>query len=141
MRVQWAKDFPQKKGEVYVRKLLIILAILLALSGCQSKQVRHLASDASLIKPGQTTRDEVKRYLGEPNGHRSISPGVEEYVYYEDLPGFMGHTPVISSWVDAAGYEMIIITLKDDLVTNCEFRTFSEADQEWVDDFTWEDVQ
>ena len=75
------------------------------------------------------------------NGRRTVSPGEVEYVYYEDLPGFMGHTPIVSSWVDAEGYEMIVITLKNNVVTSCEFRTFSEADQDWVDDFTWEEVK
>ena len=124
-----------------MRYFLMIVAVLLLLSGCQSKEVRHLASDASLIKPGVTTLNDVQVYLGEPNGHRRVSPVEVEYVYYEDLPGFMGHTPVISSWVDAEGYEMIVITLKNNVVTHCEFRTFSEADQDWIDDFTWEEVK
>ena len=127
--------------EVLVRHFFMIAAVLLLLSGCHSKEVRHLASDASLIKPGVTTLNDVQLYLGEPNGHRTVSPTEVEYVYYEDLPGFMGHTPMVSSWVDAEGYEMIIITLKDNVVTSCEFRTFSEADQGWVDDFTWEEVK
>lgn len=127
--------------EVLVRHFFMIVAVLLLLCGCHSKEVRHLASDASLIKPGVTTLKDVQLYLGEPNGQRRVSPVEVEYVYYEDLPGFMGHTPVVSSWVDGEGYEMIVITLKNDVVTHCEFRTFSEADQDWVDDFTWEDVK
>ncbi len=121
--------------------LFILLLLFVFLGGCYSKPVRHLASDAALIKPGQSTVNDVQRYLGEPNGHRTISPGVVEYVYYEDRPGFLGHTPLVGSWVDAEGYEMIIITLDKDLVTGCEFRTFNEADKAWVDDFTWEDVK
>ena len=124
-----------------MRHFLMIAFVVLLLSGCHSKEVRHLASDASLIKPGVTTLNDVQLYLGEPNGRRTVSPGEVEYVYYEDLPGFMGHTPVVSSWVDAEGYEMIVITLKNNVVTSCEFRTFSEADQDWVDDFTWEEVK
>ncbi|WP_028584978.1 hypothetical protein [Desulfogranum mediterraneum] len=124
-----------------MHKFLLILLVSLTLCGCQAKQVRHLASDASLIQAGRSTLNDVQRYLGTPNGQRTVSPGVVEYVYYEDQPGFLGHTPIMGDWVDPEGYEMIIITLKDQIVTNCEFRTFTEADQDWADDFTWEEVK
>jgi len=123
------------------RVLIYLLASLFLLSGCYTKQVRHLASDAALIKPGKSTRQDVLRYLGEPNGHRTVSPGVEEYVYYEDQKGSLGKMPVVGDWVDPDGYEMILVTLNGDLVSSCEFRVFNEADQDWVDDFTWEEVK
>ena len=63
------------------------LLLFLLLGGCQSKQVRHLASDASLIKPGQSTLQDVQRYLGEPDNRREVGPGVTEYVYYEESAG------------------------------------------------------
>ena len=77
--------------------LLMCIIISFLLGGCYSKQVRHLASDAALIKPGESTIKDVHKYLGEPNGHRSVSPGVVEYVYYEDRPGFFGNMPVLGS--------------------------------------------
>ncbi len=123
------------------RVFISLLAALLLLGGCYSKQVRHLASDAALIKPGQSTRQEVMRYLGEPNGHRTVSPGVEEYVYYEDQTGPFAKMPVVGSWVDPDGYEMILVTLDGDMVKSCEFRVFNEADKDWVNDFTWEEVK
>ncbi len=124
-----------------MRYIFSILFLCLLFTGCSSKQVRHLASDAALIKPGVSTKTDVRRFLGEPNGHRTVSPGVIEYVYYEEVPGLLGHTPVIGSWVDAEGYEMIVILMNNDVVTSCEFRTFSEKDREWLEDFTWEDVK
>lgn len=123
------------------RVLICLFAALFLLGGCYTKQVRHLASDAALIKPGQSSRQDVLRYLGEPNGHRTVSPGVEEYVYYEDRKGTLGTMPLVGSWIDPEGYEMILVTLDGDLVTGCEFRLFNEADQDWVEDFTWEEVQ
>ncbi len=123
------------------RMLIFLLASLFLLAGCYTKQVRHLASDAALIKPGQSSRQDVLRYLGEPNGHRTVSPGVEEYVYYEDRKGTLGTMPLVGSWIDPEGYEMILVTLDGDLVTGCEFRLFNQADQDWVEDFTWEEVQ
>ena len=125
-----------------MRQALFVLCILLfLLGGCHSKQVRHLASDAALIKPGQTTIAEVRKYLGEPNGRRDVSAGVVEIVYYEERPGFLGTMPVLGSLAGTDGYEMIVITLQNDLVTECEFRTFNKNDRKWVEDFTWEEVK
>jgi len=121
--------------------LICLLAPLLLFGGCHTKPVRHLASDAALIKPGQSTRQDVLRYLGEPNGHRTVSPGVEEYVYYEDQKGTFGKMPMVGDWVGPEGYEMILVTINGDIVSDCEFRLFKEADQDWVDDFTWEEVK
>ena len=57
--------------------------LLTLLAGCYSKPVRHLASDASLVRAGESTREDVLRYLGEPDGRRTVAPGVEEYLYHE----------------------------------------------------------
>ena len=121
--------------------LFMFFLALLLLSGCYSKQVRHLASDAALIKPGQSSVKDVQKYLGEPNGRRDISPGVSEYVYYEDRPGFFGNMPVLGPMAGPGGYEMIVVTIEKDLVSNCEFRNFNESDRKWVEDFTWEEVK
>ena len=125
-----------------MRQILFVICIaLFLLSGCYSQPVRHLASDAALIKPGQTTVKEVQKYLGEPNGRREVSPGVFEFVYYVDQPGLFGATPVLKNLSGPSGYEMIIVTIENDLVTASEFRTFNEKDNKWVEDFTWEEVK
>jgi len=123
------------------RFIFIGLALALLLGGCYNKQVRHLASDASLITTGQSTRQDVLRYLGEPNGHRTVAPGIQEYVYYEAKKDFLGRTPFIGSMVGEDGHEMLIITLNGELVTSSEFRTFKKEDTAWADDFTWEEVK
>lgn len=118
--------------------LFALLCALLLLGGCQAKQVRHLASDAALIKPGQTTLKEMQQYLGEPNGRREVAPGVSEYVYHEDRPGLFGYMPVIGPAIGPDGYEMIVVTVSNDIVTHCEFRNFNQSDRKWREDFTWD---
>ncbi|MDR2551336.1 MAG: hypothetical protein LBD10_14170 [Desulfobulbus sp.] len=118
--------------------LSVLLCTLLLLGGCHSKQVRHLASDAALIKPGQTTAKEMQKYLGEPDGRREVAPGVSEYVYFENRPGIFGSMPVLGSMTGPAGYEMIVVTVSNDVVTNCEFRNFNQSDRKWREDFTWD---
>lgn len=123
------------------QRIMIVISALLLLAGCYSKPVRHLASDASLIKAGESTRQDVLRYLGEPDGHRTVAPGVEEFVYSEDIRDLLERSPVVGNWLDAEGYETLIITLTGDLVTDSEFRTFREKDRAWADDFTWQDAK
>lgn len=124
-----------------MQRLFIVLLALVLLGGCYSKPVRHLASDASLIKAGESTRQDVLRYLGEPNGHRTVAPGTEEFVYHEERRDLVGRTPVVGSLKGAEAYEMLIITLTGDMVTDLEFRTYSKNDRDWADDFTWDTVE
>ncbi len=125
-----------------MRSLLLVLSFLLLLGGCSSTEpVKHLAAEASMIKPGVTTKQALIATLGEPSGRRTVSPGVEEYVYYADQKGLFSGMPVVGSWVGNKGYEMIIVTLHGDLVTQCQFRTFDESDQDWVHDFSWQEVK
>ena len=123
------------------RFILVGLSVLLLLGGCYSKPVRHLASDASLIKAGESTRQDVLRYLGEPNGHRTVSPGVEEFVYYEDQRGTIQRTPLIGTYLGTEGNEMLLLTLTGDLVTDSVFRTFKKDERNWTKDFTWDKVK
>ncbi|ADW16820.1 hypothetical protein Despr_0644 [Desulfobulbus propionicus DSM 2032] len=123
------------------QSLFICLLAFLVLAGCSTKQVRHLASDASLIKPGQSTVKDVQKYLGEPDSRREVSPGVSEFVYYEDRPGLFGNTPILGSMTGPSGYEMIVFTIEHDMVTSSEFRNFNESDRKWAEDYTWEEVK
>ena len=121
--------------------LCVLMLTLLLLGGCHTKQVRHLASDASLIKPGQTTLKEAQRYLGEPDGRREVAPGVSELVYYEDRPGLFGTMPLLGSMTGQTGYEMIVLTVENDIVTHSEFRNYNQSERKWMEDFTWKEVQ
>ena len=116
------------------RFIFSILAVLLLLVGCSSKPVRHLASDAALVEPGKSTRQDVVRYLGQPDRRRSLSPGVEEYVYYNEREGFLGGLPFVGKLVDPDSYEMILVTLDGDMVTDCDFLVHKEGDGNWATD-------
>ena len=121
--------------------ILTGLTLLLLLSGCFSKPVRHLASDASMIKAGESTRVEVLQYLGEPNGRRTLEPGVEEYVYHEGKRDLLRRAPVVGAMMNDQGYELLIITLTGDLVTGSEFRTFTKGEMDRFEGFTWDEVE
>jgi hypothetical protein len=122
------------------RFIFSILATLLLLAGCSSKPVRHLASDAALVEPGKSTRQDVVRYLGQPDRRRSLSPGVEEYVYYNERKGFFGTLPFMDNLIDPAGYEMILVTLDGNMVTDCDFLIHKDGDEDWAIDSSGDEL-
>jgi hypothetical protein len=125
-----------------MRRMIIGMLACLALSaGCSYQPVRHLASDAALIKAGQSTRKDVLRYLGEPDGRRSVGPGVEEYLYSESRQGQFGSLPLVGRWVDPERQEMVVITLSGEQVTGSEFRLLKKDDLSWKKDTDWEPVK
>ena len=63
--------------------VLFCLAALL-LSGCVHQPVRHLASDASLITPGRSTKTDVLTYLGDPDERQENGSELERWLYYEE---------------------------------------------------------
>jgi hypothetical protein len=122
------------------RFIFSLLAALLILVGCSSKPVRHLASDAALVEPGKSTREDVVRYLGPPDQRRSLSPSMEEYVYYNERKGFLGGLPLIGKHLDPTSYEMIRVTLDGDMVTDCDFLLHKADDKDWAADISGEQL-
>ncbi|MCI5160162.1 MAG: hypothetical protein D3906_17420 [Candidatus Electrothrix sp. AUS1_2] len=116
------------------RFIFSALAALFFLIGCSSKPVRHLAPDAALVEPGKSTRQDVLRYLGQPDRRRSVSPGVEEYVYYNEQKGFLAGLPLVGRITDPESYEMIVVTLDKETVTGCDFLLHKEDDKDWAAD-------
>ena len=45
----------------------LVLTLLAGISGCYINPVRHLASDAALLKVGESTKEDVLVFLGEPD--------------------------------------------------------------------------
>lgn len=127
----------------YILRLSIILSLLLPvmLVGCYNKPVRHLASDASLIKVGSSTRNDVLTYLGEPDGQRMLEDGREEWVYVEERPTELQRIPVVGRYFDSSGQEKVFIMLNNDIVQSCEFREFGEGEFDWADQYSWQEKE
>lgn len=121
--------------------VILCFLFILLLGGCESKPIRHLASDAALITPGQTTKEEVIGYLGQPDAHRMLASDTLEMVYFENKRSLFKQFPGIRSISSSEGYEMLRILIIDDRVTECEFRAFDKDDEKWADDFTWDELQ
>lgn len=106
--------------------LLILLAII---CGCASRQpVRHLASDACLITPDKTSKQEITAYFGSPDKKQTASDGSEEWFYLQQNKSLLRKTPYVGSKLGSEAYDVMVLTLRGDTVTSCQYRMFSEEE-------------
>ena len=122
-----------------IRIFVALLFTLLMLASCADKPIRHLASDASLIKPGATTREDVLTYLGDPDAQQMTSETTERWIYYEERRSTMQNTPYIGGFFSAKGYSRIVVTFEGDTVVDCTFSSHSSDEFDWADDYSWQE--
>jgi hypothetical protein len=99
---------------------LIFLGSIL-LSGCVHQPVRHLASDASLISPGTSTKTDVLTYLGDPDERQETDTGVERWLYYEEQRTAVQRTFYLGKWFDPKSVSRIIVTFDGEMVTDIQY--------------------
>lgn len=108
------------------RWILFFVLAVLTLPGCLYRtEVRHLSSDVGLIVQGQSTKQEVLVYLGDPDEKR-VLPGGEEWIYSEVHPSLMRKTPYIGSRLGSEEQETAIVTFEGDVVRTCVYRVADE---------------
>ncbi len=122
-----------------ISKLSIFLATLLLLVSCADRPIRHLASDASLIKPGTTTREDVLTYLGDPDAQQMASENTERWIYYEEQQSTMQRTPYFGGFFNASGFSRIVVTFEGDTVVDCTYSSHDSDEFDWADDFSWQE--
>ncbi|MEN8190587.1 MAG: hypothetical protein ABFS19_12140 [Thermodesulfobacteriota bacterium] len=118
-----------------------ILLISLSITACSGTPTRHLVSDVSMIKAGQTTRQELISLMGAPDAKRMLSGGTEEWVYYEEDHSLLQDTPLVGGAFDGDGYSMVVITLSGDVVTTCRYSGFDDDEFDWQDDYSWQEIE
>jgi len=97
------------------------------LAGCASRSyVRHLTSDACLIVPQKTPPQEVIALLGPPDQRSKLSDGTEEWVYFEVNKSFLRKTPFIGDKLGQEDFDLVVVLIKNDLVTSCTYRLLKE---------------
>lgn len=119
----------------------ILVAAILILSGCYGKPVRNLASDAALIKAGQSTREDVLTYLGEPDDTQAVAGGIEKWLYKEKTPTTLEKAPVVGKYFGTPGVGRVVVTLKGDRVIDCVYDAHDDDDTDWADDFPWQNEE
>lgn len=105
---------------VYIRFIVSCL-VLIALFGCTSHPVRHLASDASLITPGASTKSDVLTYLGDPDERQEKGVEPERWLYYEEQASTMQRRLAVGSWFGSGTVSRVIVTFDGDQVTDIRY--------------------
>lgn len=112
----------------FLTRLFLFCLTAVFLAGCVNQPVRHLASDASLITPGSSTRSDVLTYLGDPDERQEGGAGPERWLYYEDQRSAAQRTFFVGKWFDPKSVSRIIVTFDGDLVTDIQYNS-SESGQ------------
>lgn len=120
-------------------RAIACLILLVMLGACAGSPVRHLASDASLIKPGVSTKEDVLTYLGDPDSRQTISATAERWVYYEERQSTLQRAPYLGKMFNAKGYDQIVVTLEGDSVVAVRFSSFDSDEFNWSDDHSWQE--
>ena len=122
-----------------LRIMLFLLAAVFALSGCYNKPVRHLASDAALLKTGESSSEDVLVYLGDPDEQKSLADGVEKWLYKKKEMSFFERIPYAGKYIGAPEYSQVVVTIANGIVTDVTFFQSDEDDLDWADDYSWQE--
>ncbi len=119
---------------------VIVLFAVLSLTGCYSKSMRHLASDVALITIGESVRNDVLTYLGEPDKQNKRDGDTEEWIYVEEKITTLQRIPMIGVFFSNNGYQKITVILHNNVVQSCQYREFDKDELEWADDYSWQEI-
>lgn len=134
---------PRVTSVVRPRSVALVASalLLLATAGCYNQPVRHLAGDVSLIKAGETTRQEALAIMGEPDSKRQVSATAEEWLYQEEDKSMWQKAPVVGGSFSAQGYKTVALTVEGDLVTTARYGTYDKDEMAWKEDCNWQKVE
>lgn len=111
------------------KKWLFAFILLLLSSACfRHDPVRHLSSDASLLIPGQTTKQEVLTFMGEPDERRVLLNEHEIWIYYQVKKSLLRKAPYVGDRLGTEEYDVMSVSFADDKVKTCVFRLYSEEE-------------
>lgn len=118
------------------KKLLLICLTAALVSGCVHRPVKHLASDAALIKPETSTKTDVLTYLGNPDSRQESGPGPEQWFYYGEERSSIGRTLGIGQWFKPKRVNRIIITFDGEAVSDIQYNASESGEFEQPDSET-----
>lgn len=109
--------------------LPFFLLIALCMAGCSSHTyVRHLASDASLVIPNQSTQKEIKGFMGFPDQTKKMADGTEQWVYFQTNKSTLRKTPYFGDKLGHENYDVVLITFSGETVSQCTYRLLTEKE-------------
>lgn len=116
---------PTTSRQALFISLGLLVLILLGFTSCATRphQVRHLASDISLVTPG-TPAQEVRAIMGPPDFHRSGVNG-EEWIYLEHHQSRMKRVRWFGDWLGHESFHLVIVTLRDNVAQTAVYRSLT----------------
>ncbi len=105
-----------------VGSFFLVMVLCFSLYGCSRHEVRHLASDASLVVPGQSSRQEVLALLGFPDRKEMVPDGGEIWYYAQSNKSMLRRAPYVGAWMGSEDYDVLIVTFRDGEVVSCVYR-------------------
>jgi len=121
--------------------LPLLTCAVLCLTSCAGQPVRNLASDASLLKPGQTSSQETLRLLGEPNERHAGGNGEETWIYREKETSWFKKTPGIGRFFNPRMEESLTVVIRDNMVFSADYGSLAYNKPRWDKDFKWQGDQ
>ncbi|MDA8163828.1 MAG: hypothetical protein M0017_02170 [Desulfobacteraceae bacterium] len=112
----------------FPRRLLLVLLLAFPLAGCHHQPIPHLSSDACLLEPGHTTRQEVLAYLGTPDQRRMDPQNGETWIYYHANKSFLRRAPYVGQKLGEEQFDVVTVTFQGDLVRTCAYRSLNEKE-------------
>jgi len=124
---------------INLRLFVLMLTAIFLVSGCYNRPVRHLASDAALLKVGESTSEDVLIYLGDPDEQKILADGAEKWLYNKEYKSLLEKIPYGGKYIGAPEYSQVIVTIENGIVTDCTFSLSDEDDLDWADDYSWQE--
>jgi len=118
--------------------LPLLTCAVLFLASCAGTPVRNLASDASLIKAGQTTSQELIGLIGEPDERQTGKDNQEIWIYHEKETSWLKTAPVIGRLFNPRKEESLIVSIRDNVVFSSRYNSLAYNQPSWDKDFDWQ---
>ncbi|HBT97712.1 MAG TPA: hypothetical protein DEB25_08840 [Desulfobulbaceae bacterium] len=118
--------------------LLALSCAVLFLASCAGTPVRNLASDASLIKPGQTSGQELIGLIGDPDEYQTGRDGEKIWIYHEKETSWLKTAPVVGRLFNPRKEESLIVVIRDNVVFSARYSSFAYDQPGWDKDFDWQ---
>ena len=120
--------------------LFILLFSACFLSGCYITPVRHLAADIALVQVGQSTREDVLIFLGDPDEQQVLASGVEKWLYTQTKTTAVEKTPFLGKYLGHPEVNRVVITFTNGIVTGSTFSSNDKDDLDWANDYSWQKI-